>query len=770
VTDGPFGRSIIGLAPDEILIAEAEHGRADAFAGLDSFLAASLRQAFNQQPLVGVIAPSRRGESERVTLRDIGPEDEAFVAGRLALTRQEERGAWFLPQDAALKYGWCNLPWLMAEQPRFAINAVRDQTVRVSFREQPTALAVWSLLVPVFDDLFAPLELRSNTGKVKSIETRRKAWDEAVTNSHQLGLDVSGPLATIGYGGSWHQMTIDQQIEVKRTYVDIVRSQDPDRLARRWRARTVGILCAGYYAKAKKGSPLARTVVTARLKPLLSSTFGGSWLEFLAYLDERPNEGEQIATALPAPRLYVGGEEKVAVVAASKGLPADEVARMVGAFLGHAPGASPVGERVDVLTRWWQAYDHAHALQRPGTRSLWGLVDDGFISFDSGSEPTNGLYRELIPAEVNEEIDRLWDGVTLPRWPQRIVSEPYPHHAMADTFGPALRLWDGVALTTWYVTEGPRSRTTLDAIDQYHQAQLVELEQMGFAIDLALFADLKAAEPRLGQLEQIVDSTETLGGVTLTSYSGSRRDGFEILRDIVTAHRRAWAAQHLDNYLKYRWDTDLREVAREYSRRTAARGKAPTLKQFATIAAPAANRWFNGDIGALYAAVGEKVPARPERIDLLLRDPNGFVKGVYAALGGGPPVPRDKVWEHPEEANQQREVQKLATASLRFVQQWEALGREPTAEEFGADRFEWGHLGGPDSGWERFRSVIDAERQPQAAARRPPPPPLPPEPPRQPLIPTKAGDPVLPAPHADQPATASDRPKRRGIFKRFTRD
>lgn len=85
-----------------------------------------------------------------------------------------------------------------------------------------------------------------------------------------------------------------------------------------------------------------------------------------------------------------------------------------------------------------------------------------------------------------------------------------------------------------------------------------------------------------------------------------RREGFEILRDVVTRHRRAWAAQHLDGYLRHRWDSELRQVSREYSRRIAAAGKPPTPRQFASFAASVANHWFGGDLAALYAALGEQ--------------------------------------------------------------------------------------------------------------------------------------------------------------------
>ena len=95
-----------------------------------------------------------------------------------------------------------------------------------------------------------------------------------------------------------------------------------------------------------------------------------------------------------------------------------------------------------MMQRWWSAFDELHATQAPGMPSLWGLVEDGVSWLDDGSGPyRSGLYDELLPADLNGDIERLWDGTTIARWPERIVSEPWPHRAMADAFGPAVNTW-----------------------------------------------------------------------------------------------------------------------------------------------------------------------------------------------------------------------------------------------------------------------------------------------------------------------------------------
>jgi hypothetical protein len=359
------------------------------------------------------------------------------------------------------------------------------------------------------------------------------------------------------------------------------------------------------------------------------------------------------------------------------------------------------------MKKWWAAFDSVHAAQRPGMSPLWGLVDEGLALLppavgDPGG-PSPGLYRALLPRGLSDQIDRLWDGVALKRWPERIVSEFHPHRQMAEAIGPAVRLWNGVALTSWYVCEGMFSRTPLGGLEEYHRRELAELSQAGFAVDSSLFEELTAAEALLGPPQELKAPGELF-------VSRHRRDGFEVLRDIVTRHRRNWAEANLDSYLGHRWESELREVAHEFSRRTAARGKPPTFKQFAGFAVSAANHWFGGDLTAVYAALGEPAPAQADRVDLLVGDPLEFAQAVWRGLGGRD-LPNSRFGERHPDQERQWELRRLPHHALRYLQQFEALGRPPTLDEFGSDSVRWEHLGGQQVGWEQFTRTIESCRQ-----------------------------------------------------------
>ncbi|SOE24932.1 hypothetical protein [Streptomyces sp. OK228] len=299
---------------------------------------------------------------------------------------------------------------------------------------------------------------------------------------------------------------------------------------------------AGFAKKAKTGTALARRVLTRALQPVVSGYFAGDWLAVLDYLQAPPHPDEEVITALPEPRLYVGMSAQAAGMAAEVGIPEDEIHAMLAAFLGGPTSLSPVEERVAALRDWWTAFDQMHAAQRPGMRSLWGLVDNELMAFGPDEHGfTQQLYRQLLPASVNEQVDRLWQSVTLQRHAKSIVSNPRPHQLMAETLGPALEFWHGVALTAWFACEGPYSRAPLSGVADYYGRPLTALRAAGCPISPDLFEELRIAELHLGPEEAIVKERRKLpvgtpiGSFTLTmSHSGgSRREGTVTLTDWV---------------------------------------------------------------------------------------------------------------------------------------------------------------------------------------------------------------------------------------------
>jgi hypothetical protein len=790
--------SLSGSTAADLLHAEEVVGQRATFERLDVMLANLLRQAARRGPVV--IADWGQRATATIRLDGLSSEDRAFLEMDFRLEVQESRGAWFLPKDATVKFGWANYPATEATGARFPINATREQSAKVSFHGQPDALAAWSLVAPMFTDLLAPLDTRTATGKPPTLEQAQAQWVGIANMYADLGLDVAALIASVSSGSRWVALTGGEQRALLADLAAAVLSQATDETARRWRARQVQQLLTAFNRKAKKNTPLARQVLTKQLQTLLSGLFAGDWMAFLAYLGETPNEAEEVLTALPTPKLFVGASGQTGRVAEAQGLPVDEVERMLTAYLGETAGASPVDERTAVMREIWSIFDSLHSRQQPGMPSLWGLFDDGETIMRQDNAPDPSAARTAIPARLDNEVKRLWDGATLPRWPERIVSEFHPYKRMAKAFGPALNLWNGVSLTCWYVCEGPMSRTDLPSLAEYHRRDLDALAEMGCPVPPDLFTELAAAEAQLGPVQQLTSGRESrIGDISISVQigAGTRRDGYEILRDLVTTYRQAWAQRYLDDYLRVRWDSELRTVATEFHRRLAARGKPPTVKQFASFAAESANNWFGGDLAAVFASLGETSPIRTDRIDLLDHEPSVFVANMAETLIAAWNLPPDDPEVYSEWTTKYWELRRLASDALKYLQLHEALGRAPEPKEFGAEKYRWEYFGGQETAWASYTAAVEALRSnpppgratvappsrtpapapsspspppPPQAPAAPPPPPAPPtgsSPPPSQQDPAWLAGPPSPPPPAAEPQQAPE--KKPGLLGRFRR-
>lgn len=476
-------------------------------------------------------------------------------------------------------------------------------------------------------------------------------------------------------------------------------AEAPDDVGTRYRAYRLGQVIDRYYKKAKNGQALRKGVLTKAAGRTLTAYFGGGWLDFLAYIGEDPHPSEQIIQALPETRLMVGTSERAAQVAEEQGLSPEEVQRMLAAYWQQSDSTSPVEQRVEVIKRFWDAFDDLHARQQTGMPSLWGLVDHGFID-SKPDEYKYGRHRELLPPNLVVDIERLWGSTMLPRWPDRIVSEPAPHAKLARALGPALTFWHGAALTAWFLCQGPYSRTEMDGLANYHDRELDALAELGCPVSDELFRELQEVEQSLEPIEREYDEVSNVDvaeGVSISigfSKGPQKLRGFEQLRDIITRHRRTWTHQHFDRYLRARWERDLRSAGDAYNRLMAQRTQVPTAKQFAKAAAPAANLWFGGNISGVYSVLGLKSPVEPTETHLIPNDPVSFARRVFDELGGRArdesiatsPEERAAQWEH---NNRYGNYYDLAQQALNYVQLEEALGRPPEPKEFGTSKFKY---------------------------------------------------------------------------------
>jgi len=543
-------------------------------------------------------------EKSEIVILELDASKQRLLDDWFSVEHQHSKGAWFLPEKASLKTGLANLPATFKSHPRFAHRITTEDWASVTLAKSSAGLMVWSILEPFFYELFLPLEIRASWSGLKTREDQLAAWETIDKFVTALGLGLDKQLRIFRYGAGWGGLSSGEQLKAKQDLLSNIAKQVTEEIGARYRAYCCRQLIANYYQKARDGRATRRRVLTRIAdRKALVGFFG-------RILSERGNAFDRTKAVRLAAVFRIFGRETPSRRATLYGNPegpvfcwcyqepscdcAREGSRCRGGgtrpfnLLGR-PGAkersgvSPVEERVQVLSEFWNAFDELHGLQAPGMPSLWGLVEE-FRSIHIGPQGPDWynpqLYRKLLPEALQHRIEELWGAMMLPQWPDRIVTEIAPHALMGETFGPALAFWHGCALTAWFVCEGPFSRTDIPGLSAYHARHLSALRDLATPVDEHLFEELNEAEGHLGPavpIERSVSSTDLGNGVSVSMRvgMGSRRSGFEKLRNIITGYRRDWGRRYLASYLRGRWEQDLGEPARNYAQTIADTGKPP---------------------------------------------------------------------------------------------------------------------------------------------------------------------------------------------------
>jgi hypothetical protein len=692
----PFGRlAKEASSPRQLVELEHQYDKAARFHDIDALVGSVLHRVLHSEQIAELIIDRVQ---KKLSPLGLSQSQQKVLDTVYSASVQQSYGAWYLPDEVSLRVGICQLPSYFYKYPRFAMNIVQQERAKLPLANNSFSMLVWTILEPLFSTLFRPFELRGSRVGMDSKEEQLKQWSELDQFLASLGFSVAKELAPMRYGGGWHRLRAPQQLEVKQHLLSALAEQVGPTMSTLYRAYRIQELLVQYYKKAKKGRVLRKQVLTKTLERTLSGFFAGDWIAALQYLEEEPHSDEQIATAIPTPRLYATGSDRAAASAKQLGIPLEEAEKIVAAFWGNAAGRTPIEQRISVLNKYWQLFDEIHSRQKTGMKSLWGLVEDELPHSLVDDDQTEGpfhpkLYADLLPAGLIRDIEQLWGTTMLPRWPDVIVTQPYPHFAMADTLGPALRFWHGCALTAWFVIQG-HSRTDMPGLRQYYIKELNALEKIGAPVDSHLFEELTKADERLGPGNPVDDEKRSIISklgitITLSIGFGTKRTGFEVLRDIVTRHRRTWTYRYFEQYLHVQWEHELRQAHREYNIQLQDRGKIPTVKQFAKLAANPANHWFGGDISALYTAIGEKSPVTPQRRKLMPDDIPTFCDAVQHALQelvtqSGLEIPQPPALHN---------FKRMAEMCIGYIQLEEALGSPPRRQEFSLNDYYWPLLG-----------------------------------------------------------------------------
>jgi hypothetical protein len=256
----------------------------------------------------------------------------------------------------------------------------------------------------------------------------------------------------------------------------------------------------------------------------------------------------------------------------------------------------------------------------------------------------------------------------------------------------------------------------MEGLSEYHARELDALDGVGCPVDREMFSALQGAQKALKSQApsyETIAEHEVEPGVSIAvqmSVGPERLKGFERLRDIITAYRRAWADQYLEEYLRSRWEVPLRAVGEAYHRHAADKSRPPSVKQFAKLASPVADAWFAGDLTGVYGALALKAPEPPTRgPQLVPSEPGEFATRLFERLSGvayAHPPP----WKVDAAARERHNnTSGLAGMCVEYLQLEEALRERPPLSAFGRQRF--AHRSSalaedPDTAWATYSEAI----------------------------------------------------------------
>jgi hypothetical protein len=670
----------LSTARERLELDDAENRRA-AFAEADATLDRLVLAALHGEHVVGEDETLAIPKAERPDLTE-----------RFSVERRQERGAWYVPRLNELMTGRIHLVHWWLKAPRYAFSLANSERLWASARANAARQAntdlvvIWAALEPIFEELALPLLLRSGRmAGQKTTEKQLPYWTKTIEPIYEaLGAGMEA-VRQFAPGTGWGELDAAEVTARRDALLAGWVRADID-TARRLRTHRIGQLVERYYSKAKTGRAARKGVINSEdFERTLTAYFGGDWLAFLNYLGEEPEAGEEITTSLPETRLTGTSSARAAEVAAEHGLPPEVVERMLAAYWGQSGGGTPVEQRVHVLERLWREFDAVHARQAPGMPSLFGLLGSSYYTSSGPAGESTGDAR-VFSAELLTDMQRCWETKLSSRNPERLVTEPYWGAAAARALGYAFVFWQHTAMNAWEMCEGGRVHSDFESLEHDLSSPVPPLADTGCPVDVRLFADLLAAESKLGPIEQTLETvdqeSEDFVTVDMRVSRGARRKGFEILRDIVTHHRRAWADRYLTGYLEARWKSELRVAGEAYNRHVADKGKAPTVKQFAALANDAADHWFGGDLTGVYGVLGLRSPLPPPTYTRMLPvDSRAFRQRVKQELTAG------ASHAHAADVEESNKVSALARYSIQWVELAEAIGTPPTLKQLGTRHF-----------------------------------------------------------------------------------
>jgi hypothetical protein len=187
MVDSNLSATLAVASPDQFLQLEREHGLAhDGLAKIDHIATNLIAAALSGRALVNIARTKRGNKNSDVLTLSIPTTERPFIDQTFGLSKQQARGAWFLPEEVSLKASTVNLPAYVRHLPWHAMTIVGEDVARIRLGSTSDALLTWALLIPLFNTLLAPITERA-VGSTKSAENQKNDGQRSSIRTTILG-------------------------------------------------------------------------------------------------------------------------------------------------------------------------------------------------------------------------------------------------------------------------------------------------------------------------------------------------------------------------------------------------------------------------------------------------------------------------------------------------------------------------------------------------------------------------------------------------------
>lgn len=139
---------------------EKENGKSERFAALDALVSESVAHCLRGERTV--LLKEDKLHFDKLTLNLLKDEQKQFIHQTYAVERQQERGAWNLPEKISVNGGIVNLAWHFQNHTHFPHESASRDFGTVLLKDSPEAVFLSYVLTPLVKELIFPIELKSS--------------------------------------------------------------------------------------------------------------------------------------------------------------------------------------------------------------------------------------------------------------------------------------------------------------------------------------------------------------------------------------------------------------------------------------------------------------------------------------------------------------------------------------------------------------------------------------------------------------------------------